>query len=239
MCPSCEGFGHEPEVFGYIVIPGKWQLHEHKSTAQYVSCFPDVCRYARPTVWMVCLCTVNPTLFRQVSCAETALVSLGNTSGISWHAGSPMRVCKCPTWTPEALSGAPESTVRTIAEALRIWAQEDTRIKTQILNRQLLVTKGMHLSSRQNPVWGMIGCDILSLWCPVDWSSHCWTEEGWCTRLGCDKSWIYFGRASYWKVSLLKLKVEAKKKVLFQKGKNHRISLIRSAMLKNRIIKLV
>lgn len=83
MCPSCEGFGHEPDVFGYIVIPGKWQLHEHKSSAEYVSCFPDIHRYGKPDV-------VNPVLFGQVSFAEIAVVSLANISGMSWYAGSPV-----------------------------------------------------------------------------------------------------------------------------------------------------
>lgn len=90
MCPSCEGFGLEPEGFGYIVIPGKWQLCEHKSTAQYVSCSPDIRGYGKPAVRMICLCVVDPMLFGQVSCAEIALVSPAIISGTSWHAGSPL-----------------------------------------------------------------------------------------------------------------------------------------------------
>ena len=111
MCPCCEGFGHEPEVFRYMVIPGKWQLCEHESAARYASCVPDIRGYGRPAVWMICSCVVNPALFRQV-CAETALVSLANISGISRHPGSPVGACNCPACAPEAGSGATESMVR-------------------------------------------------------------------------------------------------------------------------------
>lgn len=162
MCPSCKGFGREPEFFWYIVIPGKWQLHEHNSLAQYVSCFPDIHGYGKPTVWMICLCVVNPALFRQVSCTEMALVSLAYNSGISWHARSLVRVYKCPTWTPEAASGVLGAQTENNSRGPENMGTGGTEIKPQITNRQLLVTKGMQRRSKQSPLWGMVGRDVPS-----------------------------------------------------------------------------
>lgn len=188
--------------FWIFVIPGKWQLHGHKWTATVI--YELLLWY--PWIWQsLCggVCGDSSTIQEGLLCDSSAVTC--KQLWTSWGAGTPCG-SELLTWVPEAGSMAPEGTEGN--------AQEDTGIKPGILSRLLLVTKGMHLRSRQNS----FECNILSFWCPFGSSSHSWMGAGWCTRLGCNKSWMYFGRAGHWKVNLLNLKAEVKKGGLISEG---------------------